>query len=159
AFVLLLKFRRRSKGSKLRLGLTNGGLSLWMLLSLITGIELYFALFVDRSDSFNRTNISKRWIERNIDAQKNQAGYRDSQELVKHFPAGTRRIMFVGDSFTAGQGIARREDRFTDLLRADLNNTHPGQVQVANLGELGFDVVQIAGVVESVLDQGYDVDT
>src|SRR5689334_11958529 len=83
AFVLLLKLRRSSKGRKVQLGFVNAGLSLWMLLSVITGLELYFALFVDRSDSFNQTNISKRWLHRYIDGQKNEAGFRDTQEFTK----------------------------------------------------------------------------
>lgn len=159
AVIVLLKTRRASRGRKLRLGFVNAGLTLWMLLSLITCVELYFALFVNRSDSLNRTNISKRWISEYIDGQKNEAGFRDSQELTKRVPEGTRRIMFFGDSFTAGQGIPRREDRFTDLLRADLDHLQGGKVRVANLGELGLETAQITAKVEAVLSQGYDVDT
>jgi hypothetical protein len=157
--VVLLKLRRASKTRPVRLGLIHAGLSLWMFLSLVTAIELYFALFVDRSDSFNRTNISKRWIHRHIDAQKNRVGYRDAQDLTPEIPDGMKRIMFFGDSFTAGQGIPRREDRFSELLRADLDRTRPGKVQVANFGELGLEVVQITGRIEGVLTEGYEANT
>lgn len=158
-FIVLLKLRRRWKTQPLRRGMVHGSLSLWLMLAILTAVELYFALFVDRSDSFNRTNISKRWIHLHIDAQKNQMGYRDAQELSQQVPPGAKRILFFGDSFTAGQGIARREDRFTELLRAELERVRPGKVLVANLGELGLEVAQITGRVEGTLKDGYEANT
>lgn len=47
----------------------------------------------------------------------NEAGYRDSVELSLERPHGKRRITFIGDSFTAGHGIANVEDRFANRIR------------------------------------------
>lgn len=162
--VWLLRQRRAvtrqppSRGRGRKLTAIHTGLSLWIFLVPITGMELYFAGFVDRSDSFNRTNISKRWIHRHIDAEKNSLGFRDAP-LARRLPAGVRRIMFFGDSFTAGQGINRCADRFSERLQVELDHARPGAVQVANLGELGLEVVQITGQVNGILEAGYSVDT
>ena len=92
--------RDATKTSALRW--VHAGLSLWLLLSVLTGVELAFALFVDFSDAFNMTNISKRWLARHIDAERNDEGFRDLGEFTKHVPEGVHRICFVGDSFTIG---------------------------------------------------------
>lgn len=135
----------------------HAGLSLWMLLSVLTGIELVFALFMDFSDAFNTTNISKRWMEQHIDAERNQAGFRDAREFTLHIPDGVYRICFVGDSFTAGHGIDNVADRFSNRIGADLQRAHPGKYLVANLGEPGYEASLVEALVHATLEQGYDV--
>ena len=124
----------------------------------MTLAEIWCAVGVDQSDAFNMTNISKRWFRKYVEAQRNQAGFRDIREFPRTLPEGQRRICFFGDSFTIGHGVRRREDRFSDRLDAELNRAQPGKYQVANLGEPGLEVSQIEGLVKGTLDQGFQVD-
>lgn len=129
--------------------------STWLVLALLTAFELSFAAFVDHSDAFNMTNISKRWFRRHIETQRNLAGFRDQREFVEQLPDGLRRIVFLGDSFTIGHGIRRREDRFTDRVEAAIEQVAPGQYQVANLGECGWEVSMIEAMMKATFEKGY----
>jgi len=155
---VLLSQRRRYRSVASRLRWVKLGLSLWMLLIMLTGCELYFALFVDESDAFNMTNVSKRWFDRHIEAQRNSFGARDVAEFHRNRPPGRRRICFVGDSFTIGHGVRRREDRFTDRIGAALERSQPGKFRVANLADPGLDISQIEARVHGLLREGYETD-
>ena len=96
-----------------------------------------FACFADFSDTFNITNVSKRWLLLHIDHERNNEGNRDRQPFTKYVAAGHKRIIFLGDSFTIGHGIKRMEDRFTDRIAAWLDEKAPGKYMVANLGRAG----------------------
>ena len=74
--------------------------------------------------------FSRNWI-RNADLQVNSAGFRERNFTDAKAP-GTYRIAVVGDSFTYGNGI-RREDRYSDLLQAQL----PAHFEVLNFGQPG----------------------
>ena len=156
----LLDTRRRLRvlaPTKTRRSL-NAAFSIWLVLALLTSFELGFAAFVDHSDAFNMTNISKRWFRRHIEPQRNANGFRDRREFVEKPPGDVRRIVFFGDSFTIGHGIRRMEDRFTDRVEAALEQAAPGQFQVANLGECGWEVTIIEGVMKATLAKGYEAD-
>jgi lysophospholipase L1-like esterase len=158
-FLLLLSRRRKvTKGSVQRRWI-DGGLSLWMVLAILTGCELVFALFVDHSDTFNMTNVSKRWFDRHVDAQRNRFGARDAHEFVRKLPDGVNRICFVGDSFTIGHGIREVGDRFSDLVAAGLEREFPGRFVVDNLGDPGLEASQIAARVEGLLQEKCDINT
>lgn len=49
--------------------------------------------------------------------QTNAAGMRSSRDYPKTTPAGRKRIVFLGDSYTAGDGVSNGQ-RFTDVLEA-----------------------------------------
>lgn len=159
AVVWCLKLRRRRKLARKSLVIPHLLLSCWCVLSLVTVTEIAFAFGVDQSDGFNATNISKRWFNKYIEAQRNKGGWRDRREFTRTVPTGTRRICFFGDSFTIGHGIRRREDRFTDRFEALLEQNQPGKYFVANLGDAGMETSQIQGLVHATLEQGYQVDT
>jgi len=79
--------------------------------------EAYYRFFYDTTDSFGLTKTSRRWFERHW--RFNQAQVRDS--VARYDPAvrpGARRVTFLGDSFTAGHGVADVERRFANLVRA-----------------------------------------
>lgn len=157
--VFLIKRRSAKKaGKKGRLRLWNAALSCWMLLAFLTGCEWFFAMFVDHSDAMNFTNVSKRWIIRHIDEAQNDAGFRDANEFTKTIPEGQKRICFFGDSFTAGHGVDDMSDRFTDLIGQRLEEVHPGQYIVANLGQLGYEVTLIESLVWGALREGHEID-
>lgn len=156
--VWALKLRRGRKQRQQSLLVPNLLLSSWLVLGVLTLLEIFCAFGVDQSDAFNMTNISKRWFRKYIEAQRNQAGWRDRREFLRTLPDGMRRICFFGDSFTIGHGVRRREDRFSDRLDAELDQAQPGKFQVANLGEPGLETSQIEALMRGTLEQGYQID-
>ena len=155
---VLLRMRRKRQGRTGRVGWVNAGLSVWLLLAMLTGCELYFALCVDQSDGFNMTNVSRRWFDRHIEFQRNAFGARDVAQFPRQLPPNTRRICFVGDSFTIGHGIANMQDRFTDRIAAGLHRLHGSQIVVANLGDPGLEISQIEARVHGLLRADYEME-
>jgi hypothetical protein len=154
---LLLRARRRSHQAPRRLLFVNAGLSLAMLLVVVTAGELAFACFADFSDTFSISNVSKRWLEVHIEAEKNKNGFRDRNELTTYVAGGKKRIIFVGDSFTAGHGIRRMDDRFTDLIAARFEREQPGKFAVANMAQPGYDAFFVAELAkQELLAKHYD---
>src|SRR5580704_15990364 len=143
--------RRKQRARGRGLFLPNLGLSLCMLLAVVTAGELGFACFADFSDTFNITNVSKRWLALHIDHERNNEGFRDRQPFTKYVPAGKRRIIFLGDSFTIGHGVKRMEDRFSDRVAAWLEQNAPGKYAVANLGDPGLEASQVEALAAAVL--------
>jgi lysophospholipase L1-like esterase len=158
-FVKLLDFRRSRRKARRPTWPANLGLGLCLSLGLVTSIEWYYALFVDRCDSFNKTNLSKRWFELHFDRQRNNETFRDSRDLHPRIPRGLRRIIFLGDSFTAGHGVPNLEDRFSNQFEADLEKRFPGRFVVANMGECGYDITLVDGLIDVLIGKRYDVDT
>src|ERR1700722_4950090 len=101
-FYGLLRYRQRCRQTARRMVWANAGLSLAMLLAVITAAELGFACFADFSDTFNITNVSKRWLVLHIDNERNNEGFRDREPFTRFVSPGKKRIVFLGDSFTAG---------------------------------------------------------
>jgi|GEM_PF-349767 len=135
--------------------------SVWALVALLTSLELGFAAFVDTTDAFNATNVCHRWFRRHVDPYRNEAGFRDRRELKAGPQDDVRQIYFFGDSFTIAQGVDRLDDRFTDRVEAELNRRRGStgkEIRVANLGEFGWDVSLIEGMVRATLEQGYRPD-
>ncbi len=143
--------RRRQRARGRGLFLPNLGLSLCMLLAVVTAGELAFACFADFSDTFNITNVSKRWLALHIDHERNNEGNRDHEPFTKYVPAGKKRIIFLGDSFTIGHGIKRMDDRFSNRVAEWLNEKAPGQYVVANLGDPGLETSQIESLAAGVM--------
>lgn len=156
---VLLRLRQRNRGRKVATRAVHAGLSLWMLLAVLTGCELAFALCVDQSDSFNMTNVSKRWMQRHVDAQTNAFGMRDVREFPETVSDGVHRICFIGDSFTVGHGVDDPADRFTDLTYDRLERAHPGRYTVSNLASPGLEVSMVRARVQELFLQGFQVDT
>ena len=158
ALRVLLRMRRKRQGRAGRLGWVNACLSVWLLLALVTGCELYFALCVDQSDGFNMTNVSKRWFDRHIERQRNAFGARDVAQFPRKIPPNTRRICFIGDSFTIGHGIPNMADRFSDRVFADLEKARPGQFLIANLAASGWEISLIEAFAHGLLIEGYETE-
>jgi hypothetical protein len=155
---VLLRARRRVHQAPRRLLLVNAGLSLAVLLVLVTAGELAFACFADFSDTFSVSNVSKRWLAVHIEGEKNENGFRDRNELTTFVPGGKKRIIFLGDSFTAGHGIRRMEDRFTDLIAARFERQQPGKFVVANMALPAYDALAVAQLAKvELLQKHYDM--
>ncbi len=166
-FFLLLKLRRRWA---LRPGLkrlTHIGLSIWLLCAMLTGVELYFATVYDQSDSFNMTNVSKKWFQLHVTPDEKDlifsgregVKYRDDREFPVTVPPNKIHLCFLGDSFTFGHGVANVRDRFSNRVRSKLEEQQPGRFIVSNLAEAGTDLFWVEGVLEHVFEKKYKVDT
>ncbi len=113
--------------------------------------ETYFRFCYDTTEQSAKTLTHRRWFARHW--QVNQQGYCDDQEYSPFRPPGKRRIMFVGDSFTAGQGITNVKDRFANRIR----QTHPDwEVQV--LAQCGWNSVDEVLVLGDLGGGPYDFD-
>lgn len=63
--------------------------------------------------------------------------YREERLPAEAFEPGAARLLFLGDSFTVGAGLQRREARFSDRIEAALTADGPGPVFVFNAGRGG----------------------
>ncbi len=104
------------------------------VLAVLLVLELGMALFFAQSDGFNITMSSRNWFARHWQPV-NSLGYRDAEPRPKALDE--KLVLVVGDSFAAGHGIDRAEDRFADRLGRDLG---PGW-RVANAAKIGWDTV------------------
>lgn len=145
ALILLLRQRRRVQAAEddqsareKSLRWIHAGLSLWMLLFLLTLPELGFALFYDQTDSFSLTTASQRWFDLHV--VTNEDGFRDDQPYPDHVPDDAVHLCFAGDSFTFGHGVRDASHRFTNRIRQQLDQESPGRFIVSNTGLPGVDI-------------------
>lgn len=144
-FFGLLWLRRRLHLRGLRVVWASAGLSIWLLLVLLTAIELFFAIAYDQSDALNATNVSKIWFERHVAPEQKALQfadgqgtiYRDDREFPKRLAEGQKHICFIGDSFTFGHGVPHVADRFSNRVGAELERLHRGKFVVSNLADAG----------------------
>lgn len=162
----LLKWRQRLRRSGRKQTPANALLSLWLFLALLTGVELYFALLFDATDSFNMSNVSQVWFRRHIkpDQQFLKLGhggisYRDNQTFPKSVPQDKTHICFVGDSFTFGHGVSDVSDRFTNRVRAELTSHSPDEYLVTNLSAPGTDLNWADALLHELADEEIRIDT
>jgi hypothetical protein len=113
------RMRARGKTQRTWRTLVAGNLlvlSLLLSVALVVG-ECWFRFVYDATDSFGATRASARWFERHY--KLNSDSFRDDVEYgLGPVAAGRRRVTFLGDSFTAGQGVAEVSDRFANRVRA-----------------------------------------
>ena len=163
----LIRWRQRWKNQPKRLVGIHIVLSVWMLLATLTAVELAFALFYDTTDSFNRTNVSKKWYRIHADPYKRplevEPGtgfyYRDDHDFAKSLNDGRHRVCFFGDSFTFGHGINKVADRFSNRLAAILEAERPGQYEVTNFADAGTDLHWMEVQLQGLLENGFQIDT
>ncbi len=128
-------------------------ISVWtvlLLLSLILlGGEIYYRFYYDSTDSFGLARVTQRWFSRHY--QNNAVGARDNIEYFTQRKPGTERITFLGDSFTAGHGVADVEKRFANLIRA----SKKGQWEIHVLARNGFDTGPEISLFASALQGKY----
>ncbi|MBK8026139.1 MAG: SGNH/GDSL hydrolase family protein [Chloroflexi bacterium] len=102
-----------------------------LVLLLVLGEAYFRFIHADSEGALAKTNwIARYW-------QENSHGYRDSEWSADAW-SGKVTVAAVGDSFTAGWGIANPADRFTDILAQSLGEGY----RVFNLGLLGTSTVE-----------------
>lgn len=164
-FWLLLRLRGQWRGQPKRLNWVNAGLSAWMVLALLTTIELYFALVYDASDSFNMTNVSKKWFNLHVKRHRFEIRpgeglmIRDDRDYPTRLSKDQRHLVFFGDSFTFAQGVPNVRDRFSNRVRAALEPASNGRVVVSNLSDAGTDLYWTEGILKVLLENGHRVNT
>jgi len=164
---LLLKLRRRAHRLTFRMRFANFGLSVWFLCFLLTCVELGFALGYDRTDSFNMSNVSKKWFRKYAEPEEKALKfgpaegivYRDNKPFPEKIPEHATHLCFLGDSFTYGHGINRSADRFSNLVGTKLNSDAPGKYIVTNLGRPGTELFYAEAVLEHLFEEELRVDT
>jgi lysophospholipase L1-like esterase len=70
----------------------------------------------------------------------NSRGLRE-REIPLLKPAGTRRVIFVGDSVTFGAGV-RDEEPYARLLESAVNGGGAGPIETVNTGVVGYNTIQ-----------------
>lgn len=104
--------------SKTRTTFINISISLFTLFYIFIAMEGYFKFYFRQSDTWGHTFASKRWFGKYWNT-RNSFGYRDIEHPEKEM-AGKKILFMVGDSFVAGHGIEKCEDRFSDVLQKNL---------------------------------------
>lgn len=68
-------------------------ISTWLLLCLLTLLELFFATIYDQSDGFNMTNVSKKWFVLHVEPDQKALMFHDGEGTVyrdiREFPKKT----------------------------------------------------------------------
>lgn len=162
-FWFLLKRRQRAgdRGKTV----INACLSVWLLLVMLTGCELYFAFIFDETDSFNMTNVSRKWFRKYVEPEQQALTfstgettlYRDDVEFRK--PTNDEKhLLFIGDSFTFGHGVKDVSDRFSNVVRARLESEGREDVRVSNLADAGRDLHWVEAMLQRSFDSGIRAD-
>ena len=153
-YLFFAKSRQQTRKSLRWLRLIAGNTLVFLFLCSMVVLcgEVYYRFVYDTTESFGLTKTTQRWFGRHF--RLNQSGYRDSVPAYSlQVVAGTRRVSFLGDSFTAGHGIRNVEDRFVNLVRA----MRPG-CEVHVLARCGWDTGHELADLMAAVDGGYPLD-
>lgn len=131
ALLLLISFVQTVVRRPRRAGVRHALTSSFAITSLLLLLEVVF-MFVPMSHNVGYTLAARVWYQWYWGPQ-NSLGCRDREPVPV---PGRRSVLVVGDSFTAAQGINRREQRFTERLAA----ARP-DLDIVNLGKCGADCV------------------
>lgn len=104
--------------------------ALGLFLILLEGVFM----FIPRSHTFGETLGSKIWMMKHW-PPLNSYGFRDKEPNLNNYP----NIFFVGDSFTAGHGLKRVDDRFSNKIEQYLRDDDNQSFNVLNIGQNGYD--------------------
>ena len=122
-----------TKPSRFRSFLMKATLSISISACIFFALELISYSSLAVSDTFGFTLASQRWGDKYWHPI-NSLGYRDVDHDRSEF-AGREALFVVGDSFVAGHGIARIEDRFSNILQRNLSD----RFLVVNIAQSGWD--------------------
>ena len=130
SYILRSVWTKASRGRSLLMRIS---VSAATIIYLFLALEILFYSSFAVTDTFGFTLASRRWLERYWQPV-NSFGYRDVEHDRAEFDH-RRSIFVVGDSFAAGYGIARVENRFSNILQRNLGE----QYLVVNIAKNGWD--------------------
>jgi len=149
-YVFFREHRSSPRPGWLRMASGNALLTLLLFSLVFLSFEIYFRFLFDATDRMMTTKVSRRWYERHWNT--NNRGARDDLDYSYAKPEGSRRITFLGDSFTAGHGVLL-EERFANVIR----KARPDW-QIHALAWLGSSTTKQLALLEKVIQQGYELD-
>ncbi len=135
ALVTPLLILRQQKSTRPQPLVENLLLALLSLFISLMGLEFYFRVFFAQPDGFRFTLASRNWYDRYW--HQNSLGYRDVEWTPEKL-VGKTKVMVVGDSFVAGNGIANPADRFPDRLGQLLGDEYA----ILNVASPGWDTAR-----------------
>lgn len=144
--------RLRSAPTWLRLIAGNVLVFVYLVAVLFILAESYYRFLYDTTDSFSETRVSQQWFKRHY--HRNNVGVRDDEDYSFSRRSRRPRVTFIGDSFTAGHGVARVEDRFGNRVRS----LKHGEWEVHVYGELGRDTGAELKLIDDLASLRYDFD-
>lgn len=97
------------------------------LIMTVVFLEAVF-MFIPRSHGVGHTYASRYWFHK-YRGETNEDGYRVSAKEINE-----NSVLFAGDSFTAGHGTKKRENRFSDLF-----GSKSTKYNAINIGQNGLD--------------------
>jgi len=80
----------------------------------------------------------------------NAMGFREEDLNDEIFSDGWVRILFLGDSFTFGQGVANGANLFSDLIEKRLNKELGGKYHIYNAGRMGTEADEWIGYLKTL---------
>ena len=148
-----IKHRQHKSGKPRWWKLVLGNLLVFLLAGSLAALagESYYRFWYDSTDSFAMTKTCLRWFDRHYEV--NTFAVRDDRNYRRTPEAGKRRITFVGDSFTAGHGVADVHDRFANRIR----KAHP-EWEIHVMARLGLDSGDELKLLEELVKGGYKLD-
>jgi lysophospholipase L1-like esterase len=116
----------------------------------VVAFELILQAMVPVSgfDRFGSQRVEN--LEFSYDVTHNSLGYRD-EEFSTRAPRGTRRVLFIGDSFIYGVGVPRAET-IPSLLEDKLDSLDASKFEVLNLGLPDGNTVQYLDTARAFSD-------
>jgi len=107
------------------------------LLGLEIGLRIHF-----RDDyglaNYRDWHFKRNWSDRFV--ERNALGHRD-HEFSRAKPAGTFRILALGDALAFGEGVESIDDLYTAILERQLNTSRePRTYEVINVAEIGWEI-------------------
>lgn len=144
---------RRTNPARWPAILAGNALLLALLVSLgFLSFETYYRFFYDQTDAMGMTLVSYAWSARHV--RTNSFGLRDNIDYNYALTPGRRRITFVGDSFTVGNGVKNVDDRFVNRIR----HLHP-EWEVHAAAKPGLDTSNEVELMHNLtVSNGYRLD-
>lgn len=148
------KLCKTERHPRVRLIGGNALVTLCMLSVVALGAETYLRFVSVTTDGYGASLTSKRWHK--AYANLNSMFCRD-KEWSERKPEHTRRVAFVGDSFTYGWGVNNQEDLFTSIIQRRFDEATPGAIEVMNVAWPNWDTDRHIEAVRTIISE-YDVD-
>jgi len=114
--------------------LVNGGLTLVTLLGGWVAVECVLRLKPITTDTYGSTRATLNWFRKY--GLHNSWCLRGREPRVAK-PAGTIRVVVIGDSVVFGHGVNDPNDRVTEVLERELNKRGDQRYEVLNLSDSG----------------------